>query len=636
MLGIIGAERGANGFVASANGRCAASGPVAYTATRAMQRRRAGEFSVEYLLELLSRQGLIRDEQRRMVLARESAQRLRLSREIGSGPKRRELSPVELLASFEFPDPRRRPENIDQDKIAALAAVDAGLTFKRIDRLKLDGALVTRTLSQPFARKHGVITLEKSEKNLLVGVTNPFDDALVDELVELTRCDVTRVLCTPADVHRSISEIYGFRTSIRDAQQQLGGREHKGTLENLVTVNVGDQLEAGSGPIINAVDYLLNYAFDQRASDIHIEPRRDETSVRMRIDGVLHVVYRVPRSLHEALTNRVKVLARLDIASRKPQDGRIRTQRGEVEMDLRVSTLPTAFGDKIVIRVLDPAMFLKDLSELGFLEDEQPVFERWLARPTGLLLVCGPTGSGKTTTLYSALRAVASPDVNITTIEDPIEVVYEEFNQVSANAKTGTDFGEALRHILRQDPDVILIGEIRDEETAKEAVQAALTGHLVLSTLHTNHSVGAVARLVDLKVPPFLVAETLLGVLAQRLVRRVCHSCGEDVILTPDELSELGVKHPDEYVGRLLARRGVGCPRCRQTGYYGRTGIYELFHCNARMREMIAENAPPEALARAARQDGLRTLREHALRKVARGLTTLEEALRTTADSEGA
>lgn len=598
-----------------------------------MQRRRAGEFSVDYLLDLLARSGLVKDEQRRMVLVREPTQRARLSRELGSGARRRELSPVELLASFDFPDPRRRPESIDQDKIVSLVAAETKLAFKRIDRLKLDPALITKTLSLPFARKHGVITLEKSDKQLVVGVINPFDDALYDDLVELTRCDVTRVLCTPSDVYRTISEVYGFRSSIRDAQQQVGARD-KGSLENLVTVNVGEHLEAASGPIVNAVDYLLNYAFDQRASDIHIEPRRDETTVRMRIDGVLHVVYRVPRNLHEALTNRVKVLARLDIASRKPQDGRIRSQRNEVEMDLRVSTLPTAFGDKIVIRVLDPAMFFKDLSELGFFEDEQPMFERWLARPTGLILVCGPTGSGKTTTLYSALRAVSSPEVNITTIEDPIEVVCEEFNQVSANAKTGTDFGDALRHILRQDPDVILIGEIRDEETAKEAVQAALTGHLVLSTLHTNHSVGAVARLVDLKVPPFLVAETLVGVLAQRLVRRVCQTCGEDVLLTSDELSELGVKHPDEYAGKLVARRGAGCPRCRQTGHYGRTGIYELFQCNGRMREMIAENAAPEALARAARQDGLRTLREHALRKVARGLTTLEEALRATADSE--
>ncbi|MBL8682800.1 MAG: type II/IV secretion system protein [Myxococcales bacterium] len=598
-------------------------------------RRRAGEFSVEYVLDVLCKRGLLREEQRRLVLAREGAQRQKLAREAGSGPRRRDLSPIEIVASFDFPDPKKRPEVVDQDKIVSVIAEEVGVAFRRIDRLRLDAALITRTLSLPYARKHGVIALERGDRSLVMAVTNPFDDALVDELVELTKSDITRVLCTPSDVFRSITEVYGFRSSIRDAQRDLGARSAQGTLENLVSLAAGEQLEAASAPIVSAVDYLLNYAFDHRASDVHIEPHREETAVRMRIDGILHVVYRVPRVLHEALTNRVKVMARMDIASRRPQDGRIRLQRGDAELDLRVSTLPTAFGDKVVIRVLDPAMFLKDLAELGFLEDEQPTFERWLARPTGLILVCGPTGSGKTTTLYSALRAVSSPEVNITTIEDPIEVVYEEFNQVSANAKTGTQFGEALRHILRQDPDVILIGEIRDEETAQEAVQAALTGHLVLSTLHTNHSVGAVARLIDLKVPPFLVAETLVGVLAQRLVRRVCHACGEDVVLTPDELGELGVTHPDEYAGRLVARRGVGCPRCRQTGYFGRGGIYELFQVNGRMRELIAEGAAPEALSRAARQDGLRSLREHALRKVAIGLTTLEEALRVTADSEG-
>jgi general secretion pathway protein E len=598
-------------------------------------RRRASEFTVEYVLDLLCERGLLREEQRRHVLTRQGAQRQKLARDVGAGARRRELSPVEIVASFDFADPKKRPEKIDQDKIVGVIAESVGMSFRRIDRLKLDAALVTQTVSLPYARKHGVLALERGGRALVMGVTNPFDDALVDELVELTRNDVSRVLCTPSDVFLSIDEVYGFRSSIREAQKDLGARALTGTLENLVSLAAGEQLEAASAPIVTAVDYLLSYAFDHRASDVHFEPRREETAVRMRIDGVLHVVYRVPRALHEALTNRVKVMARLDIASRKPQDGRLRLQRGESELDLRVSTLPTAFGDKVVIRVLDPAMFLKDLGELGFLEDEQPVFERWLARPTGLILVCGPTGSGKTTTLYSALRSVSSPEVNITTIEDPIEVVYEEFNQVSANPKTGTNFGEALKHILRQDPDVILIGEIRDEETAQEAVQAALTGHLVLSTLHTNHAVGAVARLIDLKVPSFLVAETLVGVLAQRLVRRVCHWCGGDVVLTPDELGELGITHPDEYSGRLVARRGAGCPRCRHTGYYGRGGIYELFHVNGRMREMIAEGSAPEALARAARQDGLRTLREHALRKVALGSTTLEEALRVTADSEG-
>jgi general secretion pathway protein E len=386
---------------------------------------------------------------------------------------------------------------------------------------------------------------------------------------------------------------------------------------------------------VAAVEYLFHYAFEQRASDIHVEPRREETLIRMRIDGVLHPVYRIPKSVHGAIANRLKIMSRLDIAARRPQDGRIRTARGDTEMELRVSTIPTAFGDKIVVRILDQQVLVRDLSELGFLPDERDRFERWLERPHGLVIVTGPTGSGKTTTLYSALEALASPEINIVTIEDPIEMVHEEFNQIAANPKTGTGFAEALRHVLRQDPDVIMVGEVRDGETATQAVQAALTGHLVLTTLHTSDAVGAVARLRDLGVPGFLIAATLTGVVAQRLVRGVCPNCADDVLLTADQVAELGVRHPEEHAGRLIARRGVGCPKCRFTGYFGRTGIYEILAVNHRLRHLIAEGATPEVLARTARQDGLRTLREHAVLKVASGATSFEEAMRSTADSEG-
>jgi general secretion pathway protein E len=304
-------------------------------------------------------------------------------------------------------------------------------------------------------------------------------------------------------------------------------------------------------------------------------------------------------------------------------------------MELRVSTIPTTFGDKVVIRVLDPSVLVRDLSELGFLPDERDAFERWLLRPHGLVIVTGPTGSGKTTTLYSALQALASPEVNVVTIEDPIEMVHEDFNQIAANPKTGTGFAEALRHVLRQDPDVIMVGEVRDPETATQAVQAALTGHMVLTTMHTNDSVSAIARLRDLGVPSFLVAATLTGVIAQRLVRQVCPSCAKDVLLTADEVDALGVPHPEDYAGQLVARRGDGCPKCRHTGFYGRTGIFEVLQINPRMRHLVAEAATPEVLARTARQDGLRSLREHAVRKIAAGTTSFEEAMRATADVEG-
>jgi general secretion pathway protein E len=583
---------------------------------------------------------MLRDDDRRTALAREHLQRAKLLREQasrgGRALRRADLSPVEILASFGFPDARREGEALDEDKASAAVAEAVGVPYRKIDPLKLDAQLITRTLSRPFARKHAVLPLEKRGGALVVATANPFDRELFENLQALTGMVVEPVLSAPSDIHQAIAEVYGFREQIREAQTQVtGGIADIGNLEQFVNLSGLDALEASSEPVVAAVEYLLHYAFEQRASDIHVEPRREESIIRMRIDGVLHPVYRVPKPVHGAIANRLKIMSRLDIAARKPQDGRIRTARGETEMELRVSTIPTAFGDKIVVRVLDQQVLVRDLAELGFLPDERERFERWLSRPHGLVVVTGPTGSGKTTTLYSALQALASPEINIVTIEDPIEMVNEQFNQIAANPKTGTGFAEALRHVLRQDPDVVMVGEVRDAETAAQAVQAALTGHLVLTTLHTSDTVGAVARLRDLGVPGFLIAATLTGVVAQRLVRQVCPACAEDVPLTADQVAELGVRHPEDHAGRLLARRGKGCAKCRFTGFYGRTGIFEILEVNTRLRHLVAEGATPEVLARTARQDGLRTLREHAILKVASGATSFEEAMRSTADAEG-
>ena len=601
---------------------------------------RASEFTLDFVAETLAESGLITDDARRTALAREPAQRARLLRDQasrgGRGLRRAELSPIELLGSFQFPDARHEGETVDEDKASRAVAEACGLTYRKIDPLKLDAQLITRTLSRPYARKHAVLPLERKAGKLLVATANPFDRELFENLRSLTGQEIEPVLAAPADIHRAITEVYGFRAQITEASSQLGGgpRADVGNLEQFVDLSGIDALEASSEPVIAAVEYLLHYAFEQRASDIHIEPRREESIIRMRIDGVLHPIHRIPKSVHGAITNRFKIMARLDIALRRPQDGRIRTARGDAEMELRVSTIPTTFGDKVVVRILDPAVLVRDLSELGFLPDERETFERWLLRPHGLIVVTGPTGSGKTTTLYSALQALASPEVNVVTVEDPIEMVHEEFNQIAANPKTGTSFAEALRHVLRQDPDVIMVGEVRDAETATQAVQAALTGHMVLTTLHTNDAVGAIARLRELGVPGFLIAATLTGVVAQRLVRSVCPGCAEDVPLTADEVAELGVPHPEDHAGQLLARRGQGCPKCRYTGYWGRTGIFEILGINGRLRHLIAEGATPEVLARAARQDGLQSLREHAVRKVAAGATAFEEAMRATADVE--
>jgi general secretion pathway protein E len=600
----------------------------------------ATDFTLEYVANALAQRGLIDDAARKTAFAREAAQRARLLREQasrsgGRALRRAELSPIELIASFGFADALREGESVDEDKATRAVAEASGVAYRKIDPLKLDAQLITRTLSRPFARKHAVLPLEKRNGALVVAAANPFDRELFDNLRSLTGSEVQPVLAAPSDIHRAIAEVYGFRQQIREAQTQLTeGGPDVGNLEQFVNLAGIDALEASSEPIVAAVEYLLHYAFEQRASDIHVEPRRDESTIRMRIDGVLHPVYRVPKTVHGAIANRFKIMARLDISGKRPQDGRIRTARGDAEMELRVSTVPTAFGDKIVVRILDPNVLVRDLSELGFLQDERDTFERWLMRPHGLVVVTGPTGSGKTTTLYSALQALASPEVNVVTIEDPIEMVHEDFNQIAANPKTGTGFAEALRHVLRQDPDVIMVGEVRDPETASQAVQAALTGHMVLTTLHTSDTVGAVARLRDLGVPSFLIAATLTGVVAQRLVRQVCPGCAADVTLTADEVAELRVTHPEDWAGKLVARRGEGCAKCRYTGHYGRTGIFEVLPMNARLRHLVAEGATPEVLLRTARQDGLRSLREHAVRKVAAGVTSFEEAVRGTADAE--
>jgi general secretion pathway protein E len=604
------------------------------------QTHRAADFTVEYVADILAQQGILSDASKQTLLARANVQRSRLvrdraSRRGGRTPDRVDVSPIEIVASLNLPDARRANEAVDEDKVAEAVARAADLPYRKIDRLKLDANLVTRTLSRPYARKHGVLPLEKTDQALTIATSNPFDVELFDGLRTLVRSEIRPVLSSPRDIERAIAEIYGFRLSIDDAKSQIGGgRSDVGNLEALVALKGLEALEAASQPIVAAVEYLLHYAFEQRASDIHVEPHRDESTIRMRIDGVLHAVYTVPKSVHNAIANRFKIMSRLDIASRKPQDGRIRTAHETTEMELRVSSVPTAFGDKIVVRILDPGVLVQDISALGFFRDERELFDEWLFRPHGLVVVTGPTGSGKTTTLYSALQALASPEVNVVTIEDPIEMVQEQFNQIQANEKTGTGFAEALRHVLRQDPDVIMVGEVRDPETANQAVQAALTGHLVLTTLHTNDAVGAVARLHDLGVPHFLISATLAGVVAQRLVRKVCPSCAEDVVLTIDEVAELGVTHPEDHAAKLVARRGKGCAKCRYTGYYGRLGIFEVLSVNRRLRQAISEGATPEQLARTARQDGLRSLREHALRKVAEGVTSLEEAIRCTADAE--
>jgi general secretion pathway protein E len=592
-----------------------------------------GDFNIAFVLKALAAYRLLGPDEIAEVRAKEASVRVRLSRERGEqGQQRYELTPVEVVTAFGFPVPGRPGLQLDEDKISEICALQAGCKYAKIDPLKLDTALITRTLSRPYASRHVVLPLEKRERALCVAVANPFDEELFDNLKSLVGCEIVPVLSSKTDILRAIEHVYGFNKSVAAAADQNPVGVELGNFEQLVRLSSASdrELDATDKPVVAAVEYLLRYAFDERASDIHIEPKRDETLIRMRIDGVLHAVHTVPKAVHAPIVARLKMLSRMDIAEkRKPQDGRIKTDRDGREVELRASTVPTAFGEKMVLRIFDPDLAVQDLSQIGFTPDEQQIFESWIERPHGLILVTGPTGSGKTTTLYSALKLLAGPEVNVTTIEDPIEMVFEGFNQIQVQPRIELDFAEALRHILRQDPDIIMVGEIRDRETAQNAIQAALTGHLVLSTLHTNDASDAVTRLLDLGVERFLVASSLIGVMAQRLVRVSCPYCSAETALTSDEVAALGVCLPLLPQGCAF-RRSTGCPKCRNTGYSGRMGIYEMLDVDESMRQLIMGGASGPGVFAAARQKGMRTLRESGVLKLALGVTTFEEVLRVT------
>ncbi len=604
---------------------------MAVTATS----RGSGDFTLQFVIQVLLADGLLQPAQAEELTSRETAARARVLKargaDTGKLAARYDVSPIELVAVFQLPV-GDRGELLDEDRITEAVARAVAMPYRKIDPLKLDMALATRTVSRPYAQKHVMIPLErKAPATLVVAVANPFDRELFHGLKQLTSSNIEPVLSSKSDILRAVVDTYGFKTTLARAATDFAHGPQNQNFEQLVTLSGTQELDASDKPVVQAVDYLLRYAFDNRASDIHLEPKRDSSVVRLRIDGVLHPVYTLPPGVHAPVVSRVKMISRMDISEkRRPQDGRIKTEREGREVELRVSTLATAFGEKVVIRIFDPETLVQDIAELGFDPDEKQAFESWIDQPHGLILVTGPTGSGKTTTLYSALKALAGPDVNVTTIEDPIEMVWDAFNQVQVQPKLGLDFAGALRTILRQDPDIIMVGEIRDAETAENAIQAALTGHLVLSTLHTNDAIGAVSRMKDLGVPPFLLSSALLGVMAQRLVRKVCSSCAAPTLLTPDELMALAAPLPLLASG-VQPMRGLGCVRCRGTGHFGRVGVFEILTINGELREQISRDAPAPVLVEKARRSGMRTLREAAVRKLAQGVTSFEEVMRATA-----
>ncbi|RAL24903.1 type II secretion system protein E [Lujinxingia litoralis] len=594
------------------------------------------DYSVRHLAHALLGQGLLSREQAQRAVEQEGALRQALLKEkAGHGGRRRagyKVTPAEVIARLEFRQPGG--DLLDEDAIMAALASDAGLPFEKPDPLELDMELIARTMSRPFAQRHSCVALRREDGRTVIAVDNPYDRQLLHELHTLIPGELSIVVSPKSDILRIVTEVYGLRSSISAAQEELSIGMDLGNLEQLIRLkDVGD-IEATDRPIVNAVEYLLHYAFDQRASDIHLEPKRDRTVVRLRIDGVLHGVYEFPRAIHAALISRVKMLARMDIAEkRRPQDGRIKTERGGREIELRVSTLPVAFGEKAVIRVFDPQALIQSLDHIGFYHDDLVRWRDFINRPHGLILVTGPTGSGKTTTLYSTLRELAGPDVNITTVEDPIEMVYEEFNQVLVQRRIDVDFSTALRTILRQDPDIIMVGEIRDAATAAMATQAALTGHMVLSTLHTNDTPSAVSRLIDMDVEPFLMASTMVGVMAQRLLRTICPRCKVRGELSAEQVELLQIKLPPRSQTTLPMWYGQGCVKCRGTGYYGRTAIFELLSVDESVRQLIARRASAPEIRKAARANGMMSLRECAIKKLAQGLTTFEEVMTVVSDA---
>ncbi|WP_420476166.1 GspE/PulE family protein [Noviherbaspirillum sp. ST9] len=519
------------------------------------------------------------------------------------------------------------------DVLSEWLAGKARVPFFRIDPLKIDFTRVADVMSATYAARFNILPVELTQTDVVIATAEPFAIEWEAEISKITRRNVKIVVSNPLDIAQYTAQFFTLAKSIKGASKH---GQHDTALRNnfeqLVELGKANKsLDANDQHIVNIVDWLWQYAFEQRASDIHLEPKRDLGAIRFRIDGILHQVYQVPATVMIAMTARIKLLGRMDVVEkRRPQDGRIKTRTaGGQEIELRLSTLPTAFGEKLVMRIFDPDVVVKTLPELGFPPDDAKRWDSLTSRPNGIILVTGPTGSGKTTTLYTTLKALATAEVNVCTVEDPIEMVEGSFNQMQVQHGIDLSFADGVRALMRQDPDIIMVGEIRDLETAEMAIQAALTGHLVLSTLHTNDAPSAVMRLLELGVPYYLLEATLIGIMAQRLVRTLCPDCkkveGEISDDVWDGLVE-GWKIPKP----ASVYRPVGCPECRQTGYRGRTGLYELLTITQPFSRLIKEETDIHALRNQSIKDGMKPLRVAGALKVAEGATTVDEVLKVT------
>jgi len=554
--------------------------------------------------------------------------------------KRLSAHPLAIIAEQKWKSlqPPFRPLTLEE--LGEWFAARVGLEYFHIDPLKVDFTSVTDVVSSAYATRFGILAVRVTASEVVFATTEPFLREWEREIESISRKRIRRVIANPLDVARYLVEFYNLARSVKKASQQGNQSAGLSSFEQLVELGRSNrQFDANDQHIVNIVDWLWQYAFEQRASDIHIEPRRELGIVRFRIDGVLHQVYQIPMSVMAAMVSRIKILGRMDLVEkRRPQDGRIKTRTADgLEAELRLSTLPTAFGEKLVMRIFDPEVLVRNFSDLGFSDEDRTRWETMSSSPNGIILVTGPTGSGKTTTLYSTLKQLATPEVNVCTIEDPIEMVEPAFNQLQVQTVIDLSFAEGVRALMRQDPDIIMVGEVRDLETAEVAIQAALTGHLVLSTLHTNDAPSAVTRLLDLGLPSYLISATMLGVMAQRLVRVLCPSCKEARPATEEDNAMW-----DRLVAPWKANRPaqfhhpVGCLDCRMTGYRGRIGLYEILTLSPDMKQLISENAEIARIRDLAYREGMKPLRISGAMKVAAGLTTLAEVFKVAPPSERA
>ena len=543
----------------------------------------------------------------------------------------KQIHPLKTIVDCEARDQTQLGKPLTLESLTQWLARKVSLPYYYIDPLKIDVAAVTLVYSKAYASNYNILPVKITDDEIVVATAEPYVRTWEADLGRMQNRHVTRVIANPDEIKRYLSEFYSFAKSLKGATTAHAEQQSSQPVQNfeqLVELSKAADVDANNQHIVNLVSWLLQYAFDQRASDIHIEPRRKLGNVRFRIDGILHTVYQLPPSIVIAVVSRLKILSRMNIAEKRlPQDGRIKTKSSEhKEIELRLSTMPTAFGEKLVMRIFDPDVLLRNYRQLGFNKTELALWNKMTSQSHGIILVTGPTGSGKTTTLYSTLKKLATPEINLCTVEDPIEQIDPSFNQMQVQHNIGLTFAAGIRTLMRQDPDIIMVGEIRDLETAEMAIQASLTGHLVLSTLHTNNAPAAVTRLLNIGVPAYLIQQTLLGVMAQRLLRTLCKHCKKPIEVADMQWQALVAPFKVEKPKQIY--QALGCTECRHTGYAGRIGIYEIFENTGSLKKLIIADCDTSVLQKQAIQEGMRPLRFSGAEKVAAGLTTIEEVLR--------